>query len=197
MKTIETLGPNFTRRHEWLLATAKACEVALCGGCAAAISKDRADYVPADLDLVTTKANALRFVDAINHFLLEKNVHYRIYVNCHNDFVPSPATAHFRIQCPFWVPVCLFVLLNDKFRFYRIQGGHLLQLPQDVKQAADALTERDEKPRLANELAEEFEANTEEIDLSLEDFEDPTFIADRMPPDFLPDFDSMPYTKPL
>ena len=159
MKTIDTLGPDFVRRHQWLLDMAKACDVALCGGCAAAISKGREDYVPADLDLVATKGSALRFIDNINHFLLGKNVHFRVYVNSRNDFVPFPALAHFRVQCPFWVPVCLFVLPDDGFRFYRIQGGHLLQLPQDVKQAADALTEKDEKPRLANEEVEPFGHN--------------------------------------
>lgn len=151
MKTIETLGPDFVRKHQWLLDMAKACDVALCGGCAAAISKGREDYVPADMDLVATKGSALRFVDNINHFLLSKNVHFRVYVNSNNDFVPFPALAHFRVQCPFWVPICLFVLPDDRFRFYRIQGGHMLQLPGDVKQAADALTEKDKKPRLANE----------------------------------------------
>jgi hypothetical protein len=157
MKDIYTLGDNFVRQHDFLLQMAKFNEVAICGGCAAAISKGRTDYIPADIDLVTTKANALRFVDAINHFLLDKQVHYRIYVNSHNDFVPTPAVGHFRIQCPFWVPVCLFIIPHNRFRFYRIQGGHLLQLPQDVKQAADALTKTDQKPRLANEEAEEWD----------------------------------------
>ena len=151
MKTIETLGHGFVGKHQWLLDMARACDVALCGGCAAAISKGREDYVPADLDLVATKGSALRFIDNINHFLLSRNVHFRVYVNSRNDFVPFPALAQFRVQCPFWVPVCLFVLPDDGFRFYRIQGGHMLQLPRDVKQAADALTEKDEKPRLANE----------------------------------------------
>jgi hypothetical protein len=194
MKTINTLGENFEKRHQFLLQIAKLNEVAICGGCAAAISKDRQDYIPADLDLVTTKANALRFVDALNHFLLDKQVHYRIYANCHNDFVPTPATAHFRIQCPFWVPVCLFIIPHDKFRYYRIQGGHLLQLPQDVKQAADALTERDEKPRLANELAEKFENNTEQMDLN-DDYHDVFF--DQEPVESNPFNGPQSYTQSL
>lgn len=197
MKTINTLGSDFTRKHEFLLQIAKFNEVAICGGCAAAISKNRSDYVPADLDLVTTKANALRFIDALNHFLLDKQVHYRIYVNCHNDFVPTPAVGHFRVQCPFWVPICLFIIPHDQFRYYRIQGGHLLQLPKDVKQAADALTERDEKPRLANEEAEEIEPFV--FDERVEN-EDPMFfyfLPKRDHPEPDDPFDSMPYTKLL
>lgn len=157
MKTIDTLGADFVRKHDWLLQAARLNEVALCGGCAAAISKGRSDYIPADLDFVTTKANALRLLDQINHFLIERSIHYRVYVNSHNDFVPEPAVAHFRVQTPFWLPVCLFVVPHDQFRFYRIEKGHLLQLPQDVKQAADHMTERDEKPRLANEEPEQVE----------------------------------------
>ena len=155
MKTIDTLRADFLKRHEWLLATARSCEVAICGGCAAAIVKGRNDYAPADLDLVTTKANALRFLDQINHFLIEKQVHYRVYVNSRNDFVPKPALAHFRVQTPFWSPVCLFVLPHDGFQFYRIPGGHLLQLTRHVHEAANQLTETDEKPRLANELIDD------------------------------------------
>lgn len=152
MKSIAILGDSFLRRHDWLLDAAKSCEVAICGGVAAAICKERSDYVPADLDLVSTKANALRFLDQVNHFLLEREVHYRVYVNSRNVYVPAPATNHFRIQTPFWLPVCLFVLPHDGFRYYRIQGGHLLQWAEDVKAAADGLTQTDAKPRLANEL---------------------------------------------
>lgn len=154
MKTIDTLGPEFTKKHEWLLETAKACEVAICGGCAAAIVKSNTSYTPADIDMVTTKANALRFIDQINHFLLNKSVHFRLYVNSHNDFVPKPAISHYRIQVGFWLPICLFILPHDQFRFYRIQKGHLLQLPQDVKGAAEVLTAKDGKHRIATEMTE-------------------------------------------
>lgn len=182
MKTIETLGTDFVRRHEWLLNMARDCEVAVCGGCASAISKSRTDYVPADLDLVATKGSALRLVDNINHFLLYKQVHFRVYANSQNTFVPAPAIAHFRIQCPFWTPICLFVLPDDKFRFYRIKGGHLLQLPSDVKQAADALTETDQKVRLASEADDGWDDITWDRELP-EDFFDDTFRAEGRNPD--------------
>jgi hypothetical protein len=152
MKSIHTLGSEFVRKHEWLLETARSCEVAICGGCAAAIVKSKTDYQPADIDMVTTKANALRFIDQVNHFLLDKSVHFRLYVNSHNSFVPKPAVSHYRIQAPFWLPICLFIVPHDQFRFYRIAQGHLLQLPQDVKKAADTLAEKDGKPRIASEM---------------------------------------------
>jgi hypothetical protein len=154
MKTLDTLGPDFVKKHSWLLETARSCEVALCGGCAAAVVKGKTDYVPGDIDMVTTKANALRFIDQVNHFLLEKSVHFRLYVNSHNDFVPKPAVSHYRIQVAFWLPVCLFILPHDQFRYYRIQGGHLLQLPQDVKDAAEVLVAKDNKPRIAAEMSD-------------------------------------------
>lgn len=194
MKEIKTLGTAFTTKHEWLLQIAKENEVAICGGCAAAISKERSDYIPSDLDLVTTKANALRFVDAINHFLLGKNIHYRIYINSHNKFVPIPAIAHFRIQCPFWVPVCLFVLPYDKFRYYRINEGYLLQLPKDVKAAADALTETDNKARIANEDVKESE-NIEAKEKP-EEFNDIWTIKVKVEDDFDNLIDSQHYSTP-
>lgn len=157
MKTIQTLGEEFVRRHNWLLTMTWVNNVAICGGCAAAISKGREDYVPKDLDLVATKAGALDLIRKITDFLLDKQVHFRVYANSKNDFVPSPAVAHFRIQCPFWVPICLFVLPEDKFRFYRSSDGYLLQRPEDVKEAADALSNKDSKPRIASCPIEDYE----------------------------------------
>lgn len=151
MKTLHTLGSAFHKRHAWLIKTAKACEVALCGGCAAAATKGITDYVPKDIDFAATQENAIKFIGMINGFMLARSVHYRIYANSQNKFVPSQATAHFRITCGFWLPVCLFVLPDDKFRAYRIRGGHFLQFYTDIKEAADELTEMDSKPRIANQ----------------------------------------------
>lgn len=177
MKNIYTLNDSFVSRHIWLLELARSCEVAICGGCAAAICKDNRSYEPADLDLVSTKANALRFINEVNHFMLQRGVHYRVLVNSQNDFVPPPAVAHFRVLAPFWVPVCLFVLPHEKFRYYRIQEGYLIQLPQDIKEAADHMTERDERERIASRL--------ERHDLEDEDLY--PLPEDQWPKDELPD----------
>ncbi len=149
MKTIETLGEAFVARHEWLLGITRFSGVAICGSCAAAIAKGNTGYNPPDL--VSTQEGALQFLGMVNRFLIGRSNHYRVYSNAQNDFVPSPAIAHFRITSSFWVPVCLFVLPPELFRYYRIQGGYMLQLLRDVKQAADELTAKDNKPRLANE----------------------------------------------
>ena len=157
MKTIDTLGPDFVKRHEWLLGITRFSGVAICGSCATAIAKGNTSYVPPDLDLVSTQEGALQFLGMVNRFLISRPNHYRVYSNSHNDFVPSPAIAHYRITSSFWVPVCLFVLPPELFRYYRIQGGYMVQLIGDVKQAADELTAKDDKPRLANEEAEWWE----------------------------------------
>lgn len=151
MKTIYTLGEAFVHKHRWLLEMARYCEVAICGGCAAAIVKENEDYIPGDLDFVTTKGNALRLIDNINHFLLDYKVHYRIGVNSKNDFVPPSALAHFRVMCPFWLPVCVFVLPDDKFKYYRINDGYLLQYAEHVQAAADEMTLIDGRPRIASQ----------------------------------------------
>jgi len=164
MKTIHTLGDDFVRRHEWLLGITRFSGVAICGSCATAIAKGNTGYNPPDLDLVSTQEGALQFLGMINRFLIGRPNHFRVYSNAHNDFVPKPAIAHFRITSSFWVPVCLFVLPPELFRYYRIQGGYMVQLLQDVKQAADELTAKDDKPRLANEDIEwdELEEKPEE-----------------------------------
>ena len=197
MKTIQTLGEHFVKQHNWLLSVAKSCEVALCGGCAAAVVSDNQHYIPIDIDFATTKANALRFIDAINHFLIDRSVHYRIYVNSKNSFVPEPALSHFRVQCPFWLPVCLFVLPHDEFHYFRIQGGHLVQLPEEIAYAADQMTELDDRPRLASKLAD---MDLGEIDLGEpETGEDPDDnVWDYEPQEItnLPDENDFNYRKP-
>jgi hypothetical protein len=154
MKTLATLGNDFNKRHGWLLYTAKRLGVALCGGCAAAVTKGNAEYVPKDIDFVAKQSDALLFIAAINEFMLKRSVHYRVYANSKNKFVPKTATAHFRITSPLWLPVCLFLIPDDKFRSYRIARGHILQLYTDIQSAAADMTEIDSKPRMASEPEE-------------------------------------------
>lgn len=170
MKTIDTLGLNFVDRHHFIFDNLADCGVAICGGCAAAIAKGKEDYEPADIDLVATQEGALQLIGLIQRFLInKKSNHFRIYVNSHNDFVPKPAVAHFRITCSYWVPICIFVLPPEKFRYYRIEGGYMLQLHQDVKQAANELSRIDGKKRLANEEIGLSESEETEPDDSFRD----------------------------
>lgn len=167
MKTILTLGDDFIRKHQWLLEMTKSCGVAICGGCAAAICKDDTDYSPPDLDLVTTQEGAIQLISMINRFLMSKSTHYRIYVNTNNEYVPTPASAHFRVTCAFWVPVCIFVLPPELFRFYRIGEGYMLQLPSDIKNAAKDLTGKDGKARIANDDRDWWDESENEDDLEI------------------------------
>jgi hypothetical protein len=76
-------------------------------------------------------------------------------------------------------------------------SGDGVELLSRYNEAADALTERDEKPRLANQLVEEnelFEFEDRPND------EDPMFFdfqRDREPVEPDSFFDSQPYIKPL
>jgi hypothetical protein len=155
MKSINTLGDKIVQQHQFIFDLAKKHEIALCGGCAAAICSSNTDYIPSDIDLVGTKANGLAFINEINHFLIDRNVHHRIYVNSNNDFVPPTAISHFRIQVPFWLPLCLFIIPIESYRYYRIEKGMLIQLPQDVKQAARDMEEIDKRHRYASDFIED------------------------------------------
>ncbi len=179
MKTILTLGEAFKRRHNWLLCAAKNTDVALCGGCAAAIVKEDTNYVPKDIDFVAKQSDALKMIGMINTFMLARNSHWRMYANAHNGFVPSNAIGHFRITSFFWLPVCLFVLPDEAFRAYRIKGGYMLQLFEDIKRAADELTEIDAKPRIASNYTEPL-APAETLDETLDRLDD---IPDDVPPE--------------
>ncbi len=156
MKTIETLPDVIVKKHQWLFDAAKLCGVAICGGCAAAIVKENKDYSPKDIDLVGTEENVMSFLMAIHRFLNQRSVHYRIYGNANNDFVPPQAKSHLRIQCNYWLPICVFIIPCSDYRTYRIKNGYLLQYNTDIKKAAISLEEIDGKQREASNIEESF-----------------------------------------
>jgi hypothetical protein len=163
MKNINTLGEEFVKKHQWLLELTKTCGVAVCGGCGAAIAKNDTAYQPPDLDLVSTQEGAIQLLSSINRFLIGRSTHFRVYANTNNEYVPAPAIGHFRITSSFWVPICIFILPPEMFRYYRISEGYMIQLSRDIKQAADDLTEKDGKSRTANQEWDWWEEKDEPI----------------------------------
>lgn len=155
MKNItEVFGHQFYVRHRMLFAMAKKYNVALCGSTASAFCREDSSYRPPDIDFVSCDKSAmLGFLTGIQSFLLSKQTHYRIYVNSGNSFVPKSALSHTRLTTAYWLPICIFLIAPENFRFF-FRRGIMVQRLQDVAKAADELTEVDHKQRHASILSE-------------------------------------------
>jgi hypothetical protein len=149
----DIFGDEFYERHKSLFHLAFRNEIALCGSVAACLISGDTEHTPKDIDLVCGCPDAAaNFIWDLTHGLMKHNCHFRIYSNSQNRFCPKDTVGHFRITCSFWLPVCLFVLERDKYAFYRIKGGAIIQRPSDVKAKADELTKVDGKARPGSKI---------------------------------------------
>jgi hypothetical protein len=146
----DVFGKKFYDRHWIVFRLAREFNLALCGSTASALCRNKTDYKPNDLDFVCGSLDDLNgFLFRLNKCLMARKSHYRIFVNSQNEFCPKPSVAHARITSCFWIPICVFVIPEDRFCFFRATGGTLVQRLDDVKKAAEELYELDHKPRLA------------------------------------------------
>lgn len=152
----DILGEKFYKQHKVLLALAFRNEIALCGSVAACLVSGRVDREPKDIDMVCGCPDvAANFMWDLMHFMSGVKGGLRIMFNSNSDRLPDACRAHYRIQAPFWKPVCLFVLRERKdFHSYRIKGGAIVQRTIDIKKAAEELVARDGKDRVAAKINE-------------------------------------------
>lgn len=147
-----TLGLAYWKRHRLIYRSAKKHTIALCGSTAAAVCRDNKEYVPSDIDFVCgSETHAMAFIAELCGVLNRGSSHYRLYFNSRNKFCPSGTVLHIRFTSAVWLPVCLFVLPEEKFRYFRGYAGQPIQLLGDVQKAAAELVEIDGKERIAAE----------------------------------------------
>ncbi len=146
----------------WIKASAcvfdysKECGLAVAGSIARAIARKKPSVTqPGDIDLVAASENdALAFLEMCQRMLLRYRGHWRIFVNHKTEFTPPGAITHFRIQTAFWLPICVMVIPQDKFRFWFSQGGIRVQLYEITCQTADELDKRDGRRRVTEDEAD-------------------------------------------
>ncbi len=145
-------GVEFWNRHRLVFQRARKCDVALCGSTASELCRGNFSYTPNDLDFVAEAGDAMDFAYNLMDYLATKSCHARLGLNSKNKFVPKGANFHVRLTSSFWIPICIFSIPAENFKFFYGKKGLRIQRLADVKKAADELTATDGKPRIAQSL---------------------------------------------
>ena len=156
-----------TAGNEWVSKNGRviilACKhgLAFGGSIAMAFGHRNPSKTPGDFDFVADSLEqALAYASELICQCEKYRGAFKVYVQNKTDWVPVEATAHVRIRSTLFMDVCVFVRPGIKF-WYPCKNTKV-QDYNEVKQSADNLTKRDEKPRVI-ELS---------IDLSDEEHDD-------------------------
>lgn len=151
--------------------------IAICGSVGATLGcvKDRDDIAltrfnrpaPTDLDFVVTSLeHAMTFIGRLLSTM--EFAHYgRIYYNHKTDFVAPGAITHIRLESRFWLPICIFVVPDSKFKTTSVSRYMPpIQNLQIIQDAALALSEKDGKAREAAKIQADEDKDYDEVEFS-------------------------------
>lgn len=145
----EPFGNEWVRQNGFVFDAARTSGITLAGSIAIAAARKKAVKSPGDIDFVcASNAEALHFLNALQEYLLSKSVYWKVQINSRTCFCPTGCTAHFRLTAPFWLPICIMVIVE--LHHWRVSGGNLIQDFSDVVESARELEERDGKDRTSH-----------------------------------------------
>jgi len=147
---------EWVKRNSYVLTAAASSGLAIAGSLAIAICRTKASKVPADLDFVcSSKQDAKEFIDRLESKLEQGKCYWSIRTNFGTKFCPPGSLIHYRIETPFWMPVCVMVINPESFGCWDYCQYYHVQHFGDVVRAAKALDERDKKGRVDCEIEKE------------------------------------------
>lgn len=157
LKTIyDSVGNDWIQKNYYPINRANLYNVMICGSIGASIATGKPKKKPNDIDFVATNLeDALNFSNDLHIKLSKYSVYYKVMHNSKTKFCPDSCTYHIRIYCPTWMPICIFVVPGSESWTYL--GKYLIQKPNQIKQAAEDISKRDNISRFYfdNEEVEE------------------------------------------
>ena len=150
-KHLQTIFPEsaWPKANDVVFNLAKQNSLAVCGSLGIALACKKAEKDPGDLDFVTTRIQyAQYFIDELQAFLLNHQTYWKVQVNRHTKFCLPGVEAHFRFNCPFWLPICVFVLKSDELPVWFAPWGIQVQKFDQMVAAAKQASDRDGKHRV-------------------------------------------------
>lgn len=143
-------------KNAFVFEQANRCGLALGGSIGAALAlkgHKKPSRLPGDIDYVCASyGDAKAFMEALERKLMDyPEGHWRVGVNHRNKFTPPRCRTHFRFQSSFWLPICIMIIPEDKFKVWYTEDGFRVQFLEVIKETAAALNERDNKGREAAE----------------------------------------------
>jgi len=140
---------KWIEHNNYVFWAARKHNLALCGSIAIAIARKKAIKIPGDIDLVCgSQSQAFQFINTLQEKLLTKKTYWSTRVNSGTDFCPPGSTTHIRFNCGFWLPICVMVIPEENFKYWRSAQGTMIQDFSVVINAAKAMDERDSKGRI-------------------------------------------------
>lgn len=135
-------------KNRFIFEEAKVFGLAVAGSIGLGLGKKTSSRPPGDIDLVCPSfSDAQAFIASLERKLTEYSVHWRVGVNHRNPHVPVGAITHFRFTTAMWLPVCIFVVPIEKFRFWLTPVGLRVQLFDIAQKAQIDLQQIDGKAR--------------------------------------------------
>ena len=142
------IGNGWVEKNEFVFSEAKTCGLALAGSIGGAVASKKAKKIPGDIDFVCRNVGqAMRFHARLQDKLLQYPTFWQIQINNRTKFCPENVETHLRFHAPFWLPVCVFVLKDGRFRQWFTPEAYPVQLFEDVKREAKEMEKRDGKER--------------------------------------------------
>jgi len=144
----EPVGNAWVEKNSFVFHEAKQCGIALAGSIGAAVASKKARKIPGDIDFVSPDLmSAMRFHTRLQDKLFRYPVYWQTQINHRTNFCPDNVDVHIRLHAPFWLPICIFVLQEGKFRQWFTKEAQPIQFFGDVRQAAEEMEARDGKIR--------------------------------------------------
>jgi len=132
-------------KQRLVLRLAKKHGLALGGSVGLAMATKNPQKLPKDLDFVTDSyATAIDFAGEICKSIWGGGMYaggMKIYQQFSTDWVPSPAMSHIRINIPFLLPICIFVLRPNTLNVWYYKG-YKIQDYKDITKAKEIVESR-------------------------------------------------------
>lgn len=121
--------------------------LAICGNIGLALGHKNPYKVPSDIDFVTDSTDsAMRFAQRLTLCAIRYPTFIKSTISTNPRFVAPGAILHIRIESPFWLPVCVFVI-NGPLRIWYARIGLRVQKYDDIVSAAREIQKKDGKHR--------------------------------------------------
>jgi hypothetical protein len=131
-----------------LIRKASRLGIALGGSTGLHLGYLQANKIPGDLDFVTEDHAAAW--DLLRDYYMSVTGyahHGKMYIQNRTAWCPEMTTAHYHVESTIHLPFCIMILKHGTLNSWYDEAGICLQWSQDIFDAADKLTKRDNKPR--------------------------------------------------
>jgi hypothetical protein len=147
MKIYKEVGNDWIDKNYFVIMNAHKYNISLCGSIGASIATKKPNKIPGDIDFVTSNIDdALEFSSFLYKKLSQYRLFYKVLHNSKTTFCPEHCNYHIRINCMYWLPICIFVI--DKCSSWKFKNKYPIQKPREIQKHADNLNEKTDKKRI-------------------------------------------------